>query len=229
MASLHIRFLEAKCYEKKSLLGEAGELREKMVKMKRYLHEIRFILAVSIVMFLAIFILPFYSAEGYSILKHTTSHLGSQNSPNAWIMNTVFLLLGISCILESWFHLKGYWVHKTLLTIFGTGLILVALFQHAPIVESAPYNLLEDAIHSIFATIVGASFSLLAFSAAYIEKTNRRRVLALGVGLVAIVLSMLMFSVADLAGFWQRIMFIISFIWLIFFFEGMRDGGVYTN
>ena len=69
---------------------------------------------------------------------------------------------------------------------------------------------------------------MFAFSAAYIEKTTRRRVLALGVGLVAIVLSMLMFSVVDLAGLWQRIMFIISFIWLIFFFEGMRDGGVHT-
>lgn len=199
-----------------------------MVKMKRYLHKIRFILAVSIVMFLAIFILPFYSAEGYSIMKHTTSHLGSQNSPNAWIMNTVFILLGISCILESWFHLKRYWVHKTLLTIFGTGLILVAFFQHAPIIGGIPYSILEDTMHSIFATVVGASFTVFAFSTAYIEKTNRRRVLALGVGLVAIVLSMLMFGLVDLAGLWQRIMFIISFIWLIFFFEGMRDGGVHT-
>jgi len=199
-----------------------------MVKMKRYPHGIRFILPVSIVMFLAIFILPFYSAKGYSIIKYTTSQLGAQNSPNAWIMNTVFILLGISCILESWFHLKGYWVHKTLLTIFGSGLILVAFFQHAPIVDGTPYSHLEDTMHSIFSTVVGTSFTVFAFSAAYIEKTNRRRALALGVGLVAIVLSMLMFSVVDFAGLWQRIMFIISFIWLIFFFEGIRDVGMNT-
>ncbi len=199
-----------------------------MRKMTRYLHEIRFILPVSIVLLLTIFILPFYSAEGYSIMKHTTSHLGAQNSPNAWIMNTVFFLLGITCILESWLHLKRFWFHKTLLIIFGSGLILVAFFQHAPIIGGIPYSILEDTVHSIFATVVGASFTVFAFSAAYIENTTRRRVLALGVGFVAIVLSMLMFSVADLAGLWQRIMFIISFIWLIFFFEGMRDGGVHT-
>ncbi len=193
------------------------------MKITRYLHEIRFILPISIVMFLTIFILPFYSVEGYSILKHTTSHLGAQYSPHAWIMNTVFILLGITCIVESWLHLKRFWVQKTLLIIFGSGLILVAFFRHAPIIRGIPYSILEDTAHSIFATIVGVSFTLFAFSAVFIEKTNRRKAIALCIGLIAIVLSVLMFSVVDLAGLWQRIMFIISFTWLIFFLEGMRN------
>jgi len=193
-----------------------------MIKVLGKLHKLRLILLFFIIMFLTFFILPHYSLEEYSILKHTTSHLGAQHSPNAWIMNISFILLGISCILESWFHLKRYWVHKILLIIFGSGLILVAIFQHAPIVEGTPYSQLEDTMHSIFATIVGISFTLFAFSAAFIEKTNKRRIFALLVGLMSIGFSMLIFSLVDLAGLWQRIMFILSFTWLSLFFEEMR-------
>lgn len=189
------------------------------------MQNIRFLLPVYIVLILVMLILPYYSAEGYSMFKHTTSHLGAQNTPNAWIMNIVFCLLGIACILEGLFHLRQYWVHKILLTIFGVGLILVGIFQHAPIVEEIPYNLSEDKMHSLFATVVGLSFTIFAISAAFIEKTNTKRILALLVGLIATGLSILMFSVIDFAGLWQRLMFIISFAWLIFFFEGMRIEG----
>jgi len=77
-------------------------------------------------------------------------------------------------------------------------------------------------MHSLFATIVGFSFTIFAISAAFIERTNTKRILALLVGLIATSLSILMYSVIDFAGLWQRLMFIISFAWLIFFFEGMR-------
>jgi hypothetical membrane protein len=186
------------------------------------MQSIRYLMPVYILMIPVIFILPYFSAEGYSILKHTTSHLGAQNTPNAWIMNLVFCLLGLACILEAWFHLKRYWVHKILLTIFGAGLILTAFYQHAPIIEGIPYSLSEDAMHSLFATIVGFSFTLFAFSAAFIERTNKRRILAIMIGLAATGLSVLIFNVADLAGIWQRLMFIVSFAWLIFFLEGIK-------
>lgn len=165
------------------------------------------------------FILPYYSAEGYLILKNTTSQLGAQNTPNAWIMNITFCLLGIACILEGWTHLKHYYFHKILLSVFAVGLILTAIFQHAPISEGIPYSVLEDKMHSLFATIVGFSFTLFAFSAAFIEKNNINRVIALLAGLIATGLSFLMFNVIDYTGLWQRLMFIISFAWLVFFFE----------
>ena len=182
----------------------------------------RRLLAIYIIMVLVLFILPHFSVQGYTIMKNTTSHLGAQNTPNAWIMNLIFFLLGFITIQEAWIYLKQYWVQKFMLTIFGLGLVGVAIFKHAPIVQGIPYSLFEDTIHSIFASIVGFSFTLFTVSAAFIETTNKRRIIALLVGVVVTVLSVLMSSLPDFAGIWQRLIFIISFAWLIIFLKRLE-------
>lgn len=85
-------------------------------------------------------------------------------------MNLAFILAGISCILEAWLHLRKYWFHKMLLSIFGLSLMFTGIFNHAPIIEGVIFNSLEDKLHSIFATIVGFSFTVFAISSAFIEK-----------------------------------------------------------
>ncbi|QUH26203.1 DUF998 domain-containing protein [Serpentinicella alkaliphila] len=171
-----------------------------------------------VILLLVMFILPFYGAEGYEIAKNTTSQLGAQNTPNSWIMNVTFCILGIGTIVEAHIHLKRYWVHKILLTLFGLGLISTGIFQHAPIIDGIPYSLTEDKLHSLAASVVGFSFTMFAFSTAFIEKNNKRRILAIIKGLISIFLSILMFQVTDYTGIWQRIMFITAFAWLIYLF-----------
>jgi hypothetical membrane protein len=171
--------------------------------------------AAVIMLFLVMFILPFFSFPGYSILKNTTSHLGAQGAPHAWIMNMVFIFLGGAVVLEAWLGLRGYRFHQVILIIFGLGLIGVGLFRHAPLVEGVPVNLLADTMHSIFASTVGFSFILFAVSAAFIETTPNRRRVALLTAAMATFLSALMFTAADYAGLWQRLMFILSFGWLL--------------
>jgi len=197
-----------------------------MVKAMQKRPGISYLLPATVILILVMFILPGYSSPGYSILKNTTSHLGAQNAPNAWIMNLVFLLLGVAVILEAWFHLKPYRVQQFLLGIFGLGLLGVAIFQHGPIIEGISADLFEDMMHSVFATTVGFSFILFAVSTAFIETKRTRRVSALLIAVLAASLSALMFAVPDLAGLWQRIMFILAFGWLIIFFEGIRRGQV---
>ncbi len=186
----------------------------------------RFLLPVYPLMVLVMFILPFYTAEGYSLLKHTTSQLGAQSTPHAWVMNGVFFLLGGACILEGWVHLKNFRFQQILLTTFGASLFLAGVFRHAPLNPGVSFNVLEDQLHSVMANIVGFSFTLLAVSAAFIEKTTGRRILALLVGASSVIFSLLMFFMTGLTGLWQRSMFILSFAWLIFFLEGqsLREG-----
>jgi hypothetical membrane protein len=182
-----------------------------------------FLPAVYILMFLVVFILPFFSVREYSILKNTTSHLGAQGAPYAWVMNMVFALLGIATIVDGWMRLSKYWVHKVVLTIFGISLVLTAFFQHAPIVPGVEFNILEDDLHSKFASITGFSFTIFTIAAAFIESTNRRKVIAVVMGIIAILLSILIFNVAELAGVWQRMMFIIMFAWLMIFLYSRTD------
>ncbi len=168
------------------------------------------------------FLLPFFSVDTYSIIKNTTSHLGAQSAPNAWIMNAAFILVGFSCILEAWLHLGRFWFHKILLSIFGVSLIFVGIFHHAPIIEGVIFNALEDQLHSIFATIAGFSFTFLAISSAFIEKEVKHRLIDIAVGFAATILSLLMLCLPDYSGIWQRAIFIISFTWLIFMLEKIR-------
>lgn len=170
-----------------------------------------------ILMLLVIFILPFFSVDQYSILKNTTSHLGAQGAPNAWVMNVVFALLGIAAIVDGWRHLSNYWLHKAILIVFGASLFLTGFFQHAPIIPGVAFSVIEDDLHSKLATATGFSFTFFAVSAAFIESTRIRSIIAAGVGILAMLLSILIFNIEDLAGVWQRIIFIGSFAWLMYF------------
>lgn len=152
----------------------------------------RYLLYSYLLLLLVMFVLPFFSVDTYSIIKNTTSHLGE------------------------------FWVHKILLSIFGLGLVFTGVFNHAPIIEGIIYNSMEDNLHSVFASIVGFSFTLYAISSAFIEKEVKHKVMDIIAGLTATFLSMLMGYIPDYSGIWQRAIFIISFTWLIFMLERIR-------
>lgn len=182
----------------------------------------KFFLILYIALLLIIFILPYFSSKGYSILLHTTSQLGAQNTPYSWVMNMIFVLLGFTCIWKAFTYLKNYPIHRLLLVIFGFSLISTAIFQHAPIDKNLEYDILEDKIHSISASVVGFSFTLFSFSTLFIEKTKKRRIIALLVVFSSTLLSLFMFLLNGFSGIWQRLIFIISFAWIIFFLEEVK-------
>lgn len=185
--------------------------------LNRHIVKLRLLPVAYLLMVLAAFILPFFSVEEYSLIKNTTSHLGAQGAPNAWMMNVVFALLGISSITDGWRRLSGFWLHRIILIVFGSSLLLTAIFQHAPIVAGVQFSTIEDDLHSKFATITGFSFIFFAVASAFIERTRVRRTLAISVGGFALICSLLFFNVPDFAGIWQRLIFLSSFAWLIYF------------
>ncbi|HXK72076.1 MAG TPA: DUF998 domain-containing protein [Clostridia bacterium] len=194
-----------------------------MNRIKKALTDFKYILYASLLLFIVMLALPFFSAESYSIIKNTTSQLGAQNTVNAWIMNVTFIIVGVSCIAEAWLHLKQFWFQKIVLSIFGLGLIFTGLFSHAPITDTVVFNPIEDQLHSVFASAVGFSFIIYAISSAFIENKKTSRILDLSVGLSTAALSLLMLFYPDFLGIWQRTMFIISFIWLIFMLERIKN------
>jgi hypothetical membrane protein len=177
----------------------------------------RMILLSMIILIIVMFVLPFFSVESYSLITNTTSHLGAQYAPHAWMMNITFILIGMSCVIESLRYLKTYWVHQILLIIFGLGLVLTGIFQHAPIVEGISYDVFHDQMHSIFASIVGFSFVLLAFSASFIELKRSNALMDALVAIMATLFSIIMATNPNIVGIIQRIMFIMSFSWLHLF------------
>ena len=171
-------------------------------------------------MLLVIFILPFWSVESYSMIRNTTSQLGAQNAPYAWVMNAVFILLGLGSILSGWKYLEGFSLHRALLLFFGISLILSAFFHPAPIGMNSGFDLYQDHMHSVFASTAGIGFTLLAISSAFILRSTFDRIIAFAMGIWASLLPILIFLFPETMGIWQRILFITTFGWLIYLFWG---------
>jgi len=173
------------------------------------------------IIFLSVsFLMPFFSFDGYSIISNTTSHLGAQGSPYAWIMNTVFMLLGIMAILHI---VKARFLYTRIFgLIFGLSLVLTGVFQHAPLVESVHVNQLHDTLHSFFATTTGFSFTLFAAGHAFMSRGAQRKA-AIALTVIATAVPLIMFGIPSLMGITQRFMFIAAFYWLFFYYRG-EDG-----
>lgn len=180
---------------------------------------IRLFMLSSLALLLIIVVLPFFSAEGYSIIHNTTSELGAQKTPNAWIMNLSFILTGLSCLFAGWPHYADYWFQRIVLLIFCCSLILTALFHHAPIDPGLNFNAKENSLHSLFSSLTGFSFTLLAISTGFLKGKTAQRLLPIALGLLATLLSLLMFTVEEFRGLFQRLIFILAFGWMLWEFR----------
>lgn len=74
-------------------------------------------------------------------------------------------------------------------------------------------------MHSLFASLTGFSFVLLATSSLFVETRFTRRLYTGAIVLLVSLLSYLIFQVKRYAGLWQRAIFVLAFTWLVFFFK----------
>lgn len=169
--------------------------------------------AILVLFILVSTILPFFSFEGYSIVSNTTSHLGAQGSPHAWIMNMTFIILGMRSIQltsrnsEITIAIFGF--------VFGLSLMLTGVFRNAPLIEGISIDTLSDTMHSILATTTGFSFTLMAFASFFTTKSNQRWI-ALLLVVIATIVPLTMMVYPSIMGVTQRFMFISSFTWIFF-------------
>lgn len=168
---------------------------------------------IYILFVLTIFILPYFSFENYSILTHTTSHLGAQGSPTALWMNIAFVTLSLTSLIH--FQSNPDASQRVLGSLFSIAFLLTGIFPHAPLVENIEVNYQLDMLHSIFATTTGFLFTFLAFSAIFAKSTQKRH-LSVIAAVISILSSILMYFFPQYAGIIQRALFIYAFYWILF-------------
>jgi hypothetical membrane protein len=178
-----------------------------------------FLFTTCFLMIPGMFILPALSVPEYSIVGNTLNELGAQSAPNAWIMNLIFIMLGISSLIAGWKYFEGFLFHRLILVLFAASLILMAFFNHAPVSPDISYNKMEDGWNAYFTVTASISFIILSFSTSFITERQRDRMMSLTVGISAVFLSVLMSEAHQLAGILQRVQFIMSFGWIIYSFK----------
>lgn len=166
-----------------------------------------------ILIVLAILIGPYFSDPQYDWVQHTTSQLGGQTMPKAWIMNLGFVAYGCGIIVNSAFN----WQRAKLINLaaigFGVGLIGSAVWSAQPIPPLPPINAVEDQFHSFFSTFVGFGFAATT-TAAIFGPGGRLKDPLSWIGLLAsVAIPTLMFAFPLWDGALQRVMFAISFVW----------------
>lgn len=172
-----------------------------------------------ILLLLAMFILPLFTAPEISIGGNTLSELGAQFSPYSWIINSIFAVLAITAVIAGWGCYEGFVFLRIILVLFGVSLLLSAIFNHAPVNTEINYNIREDGLHLYFACTTWITFIILTFSTALILEKQTDRLLAVITGVSAVLLSILASEADRTAGVWQRLLFIISFGWMIYTYK----------
>ncbi|MBQ4819668.1 DUF998 domain-containing protein [Aquimarina sp. MMG016] len=172
-----------------------------------------------LVMILASFILPFFTAPKYTILENTLSELGAQNTPYNWVMNIIFMALSCITIITGYQRLKGFYLQIILLFVFAISFFLTSVYQHAPINRALAFNSYENELHSMFSTLTGISFCVYSVTISFIAQKRNHKILAILIGIIALVLSYSMFIHSDYRGIYQRVIFILAFGWLLYSFE----------
>jgi len=172
-----------------------------------------------ILLLLAMFILPLITAPEISIVRNTLSELGAQFSPCSWIMNSIFAALALTAVISGWRCYEGFVFLRIILVLFGVSLVLSAIFNQAPVNPEIHFNIREDGWHLYFACTTWITFITLTFSTALILEKQADRLLAVITGISAVLLSLLASEADHTAGVWHRLLFIISFGWMIYTYK----------
>lgn len=170
-----------------------------------------------IVALTAIIVGPYFTAPGYSSVGNAISELGAQATPNAWIMNTGFVAYGLGVLVDAIRRLRTAPLVAVAFMVFGLAMCLNAVFSHRPIDHAIPYDVRADEFHSLFATAVGISFTFGAIAQSFLERGLWLRLACYAAAATAIILPLGMLQFPGIQGALQRLMFAISFTWLVVF------------
>ncbi|NER16837.1 DUF998 domain-containing protein [Spongiivirga citrea] len=164
-----------------------------------------------------IWILPFYSFEGYSHMVNSISELGAQNVPNDWIINLAIFLMGFATFTLATKAYKLRSVQLITLYFFSISFFLTGFFQLAGNEANVfHYNYTQDALHSICSMVMGFAFCLFCLLLIWALKRDKHKLHTSIVIVTIIVLSYLIFAFPNLKGLFQRILFMLAFGWLFF-------------
>lgn len=166
----------------------------------------------------ALAVAPLFMPEGYSWIAHTTSESAAQGVAAAWIPRLGFLLfgLGVLWIATERGSVWGRWA-ATFHAGFGVFMITTAVFSTRSWDVAVAHNSIEDAVHSAAATVLGFcfAFGVLAIMLRRRNASLEIRWLDLLALSATVVIPVAMVVLPEFAGVFQRIMFLVAYIWYL--------------
>ena len=167
----------------------------------------------------AAFLMP----DSYNWVAQTTSESAAQGVQNAWIARAGFVIMGFAVLLLASLAERrwGMW-GRSVFRLYSVGMISTAVFSNKPW-ESVAYVEFEDTLHSWASSIVGFAFIVGVLVVMMRRPISDRagRLFDWVAIAAAIGISVLIFTLEDVAGVSQRLMFLIAYVW--FAVEAVRS------
>jgi hypothetical protein len=163
---------------------------------------------------LLIALAPTVLPQSYSWVELGTSEAAAQGIAGAWVTRAGFVLFGLAvlgvCVIR---HRAWGTLATGLHGCFGVGMVMVAVYSHAPWEAGAPYVELEDQLHSVFASVVGFSF-IAGVATTLVVRRPRTPAIVLGDVAVLIISGIVpLLMAAPVWGVLQRLMFFTAAAW----------------
>lgn len=182
-------------------------------------NEIKLLLGTCILMVVAMFLLPFTGEGDQSIVRNTLYELASGSSTGSLVMNLIFAALACSSAIAGWKSFEGSVFQKITLALFCVSLALSAFFNKSSAESDIYPNVIEDEIHSYFVCTTWMNFTIMVFSTTLLLKKKADRLISSLTGISVILLLLLVAESVCAAGLWNRLLFILSFGWMIYIFK----------
>jgi hypothetical membrane protein len=158
-----------------------------------------------------------FSTDQYDWMKNTISDLGAQGYGGKLIMQIGFLSFGL--ILSVGLLLNGLSWRTTPILIYGLCVALTGIFCTKPFFDVDSYSTTQSTLHSTFAQIAGVAFSIGMLAQLVFASDKQAKIIHLAFFVLVIALSVAFGVLKNNQGIAQRLLYLVSFIWLIKYFK----------
>lgn len=157
------------------------------------------------------------STGNFDWTKNTISDLGAQGYDRKLIMQIGFLAFGLT--LASGIFLNGLSWRTSPILVYGLCVALTGIFCTKPFVDPDTYSTTQSTLHSTFAQIAGVTFSIGVLTQIFFTTANNSKLIHVTFFVLVIGLSATFGLLKNYQGIAQRILYLISFIWLIKYYK----------
>lgn len=173
---------------------------------------------ISTTLFVVIIVIAhIFSTNNYDWSKNTISDLGAQGYDRKLIMQLGFIIFGLT--LSIGIFLNGLSWQTTPVLIYGLCVALTGIFCTKPFVETYTYSTTQSTLHSIFAQIAGMAFSIGILIQIFYTSDNYTKYIHFAFFVLVIGLSATFGLMHNYHGVVQRLLYLISFSWLLIFYK----------
>ena len=162
------------------------------------------------------------ATKQYSWKNNTLSDLGAQGYRQSWIMRLGFVGFGLimmgGLLLKIMDNEILYLIDIPIM-LYAVAILFTGIFSTEPLIEGVHYSETQDILHTVFAVTAGVAISIALLMSALMEPSPGLKTLHI-VFLVMITLTSAFFGyVKKHNGIIQRLLYAISFFWLIVFYN----------